>query len=156
MIYVFDNSPLSVLFKNYYRQIFRSLWDRFDAIVDEGRLLSTREVLHEINDGPLEALRIWAKNHKDIFTTPTVEEGDFVSKIFSIPHFRQNIEQQKYYKGGYNADPFVVAKAAVINGTVVTLERHRPNAAKIPNICEHFDIYCISLEEFMERERWEF
>ena len=130
MIFVFDNSPLSTLFRNFYRSRFPSLWEKVDAIVDEGRLVSTREVLNE--------------------------EGLFVAQIFSIRHFQQNIEQKKLYKGGYNADPFVVAKAAIIRGTVVTMEEHAPNAAKIPNICERFDIPCLSLEKFMEAESWEF
>ena len=156
MIFVFDNSPLSTLFRNFYRSRFPSLWEKVDAIVDEGRLVSTREVLNEINDSSIIALRDWAKDHGDIFTTPTAEEGLFVAQIFSIRHFQQNIEQKKLYKGGYNADPFVVAKAAVIKGTVVTMEEHAPNAAKIPNICERFDIPCLSLEKFMEAESWEF
>ena len=33
MSYVFDNSPLSALFKNYYPNRFPSLWERFDAVV---------------------------------------------------------------------------------------------------------------------------
>ena len=156
MIFVFDNSPLSTLFRNFYRSRFPSLWEKVDAIVDEGRLVSTREVLNEINDSSIVALRDWAKDHGEIFTTPTAEEGAFVAQIFSIRHFQQNIEQKKLYKGGYNADPFVVAKAAMIGGTVVTMEEHAPNAAKIPNICERFDIPCLSLEKFMEAESWEF
>ena len=50
MTYVFDNSPLSALFKNYYRGVFRTLWQGFDALVDAGQILSTREVLREIED----------------------------------------------------------------------------------------------------------
>jgi hypothetical protein len=42
--YVFDNSPLSALFRNYYRKTFPSLWHRFDQLVADGRLVSTREV----------------------------------------------------------------------------------------------------------------
>lgn len=156
MIYVFDNSPLSTLFRNYYRKRFPTLWEKFDAILDEDRLLSTREVLNEINISSIEALRDWGKDHGEIFTTPTAEEGAFVAQIFVVRHFQNNIEQKKLYKGGYNADPFVVAKAAVVKGTVVTMEEHAPNAAKIPNICEHFDIPCLSLETFMEAENWEF
>ena len=38
MSYVFDNSPLSVLFKNFYRNTFRSLWENFDALVADGGL----------------------------------------------------------------------------------------------------------------------
>ena len=156
MIFVFDNSPLSALFRSYYRGRFPSLWEKFDAIVDEGRLLSTREVLNEINDSSITTLLDWAKDHGEIFGTPTAEEGAFVAQIFAVRHFQQNIEQMKLYKGGHNADAFVVAKAAVMEGTVVTLEQPAPNAAKIPNICQHFGIPCISLEDFMEAEGWEF
>jgi hypothetical protein len=59
-------------------------------------------------------------------------------------------------KGGKNADPFVVARAATIDGTVVSLEAMKANAAKIPNICKHFGLPCINLEQFMEAEDWQF
>ena len=64
MIFVFDSSPLSALFKNFYRSIFGSLWDDFDTLVEEGRLVSTREVLREIEDGPVEGLREWYSKAK--------------------------------------------------------------------------------------------
>ena len=54
------------------------------------------------------------------------------------------------------ADPFVAAKAKALNGTVVTNERLRDNAAGLPNVCEKFEIPCIDLEEFMKREDWIF
>ena len=54
------------------------------------------------------------------------------------------------------ADAFVIAKAFVVQGTVVTMEGIRPNAVKIPNICQRFNIPCMSLEEFMEGEGWVF
>ncbi len=156
MTYVFDTSPLSTLFRNYYRSRFPSLWTRFDALVEDGRMLSTREVRREIEDSAIEALRDWCKEHAEVFTTPTAEEGEFVKRIFAVGHFQQVIEQKKLYKGGNNADPFVVAKAAVTNGTVVTLESNLPNASRIPNICDHFDVQWLNLEDFMETEGWEF
>ncbi|MHA6821405.1 DUF4411 family protein [Ralstonia pseudosolanacearum] len=36
-----------------------------------------------------------------------------------------------------NADTFVVARAYAIGGTVVTAERLKPNAVKVPNICAY-------------------
>jgi Domain of unknown function (DUF4411) len=156
MSYVFDNSPFSTLFKTFYRSRFPSLWVRFDHLVANGQIVSTREVLREIEDGATESLRDWAAQRQELFTTPTAAEGAFVTRIYAIPHFQQNIEQQKILKGGRNADPFVIAKAAVEHGTVVTMELLRPNAARIPNICRRFNIRCLSLEEFMEREGWQF
>jgi Domain of unknown function (DUF4411) len=156
MTYAFDNSPLSVLFRNFYRNRFPTLWRRFDALVAGGEVLSTREVMREIEDGPIESLRTWAGNNEQIFSIPTAEEGAFVAEIFAIDHFQQNIERQKLLKGGHNADPFIVARAAVADCPVVTMEQLKPNSAKIPNICEHFDIECLTLEQFMEREGWQF
>jgi Domain of unknown function (DUF4411) len=154
--YVFDNSPLSVLFKNFYRRAFRSLWERFDELVDNGDIVSTREVLREIEDRAPDNLQEWTKQHRALFTTPTAAEAEFVARIYRVTHFQQNIEQQKLLKGGRVADAFVIAKAAVDGSTVVTMELFKPNAVKIPNICRHFNVPCLTLEEFMEAEGWEF
>lgn len=137
MSYCFDNSPLSALFKNYYRRAFRSLWERFDELVDNGSIVSTREVLREIEDRGPESLQEWAKDHRVLFTMPTPAEGNFVAGIYRVAHFQRNVEQQKLLKGGNVADAFVIAKAAVEGLTVVTMELFKPNAVEIPNICRH-------------------
>lgn len=155
-MYVFDTSPLSALFKSYYRARFPSLWDRFDQLVSDGQIVSTREVGREIDDGAVESLRTWAVNNSSIFTTPTAAEGAFVAQIYSVQHFQQNIEQRKLLKGGRNADSFVIAKAAVDGKSVVTMELFKDSGAKIPNICRHFGIPHLTLEEFMEAEGWTF
>ena len=156
MAYVFDNSPLSTLFRNYYRRRFPSLWQRFDDLAANGDIVSTREVHREIEDGAVESLREWAAQNGDLFTVPNPEEGAFVARIYAVQHFQQNIERQKMLKGGRNADPFVIAKAAVTERTVVTMEQQQLNAVKIPNICDHFGVPCMTLEDFMETEGWEF
>ncbi|MDX3967390.1 MAG: DUF4411 family protein [Bradyrhizobium sp.] len=155
-MYIFDNSPLSALFKSYYRGRFPTLWQHFDKLVADEDIISTREVFREIEDSSLIDLNDWAKNNAKVFTIPTAEEAAFVAKIYAVPHFQQNIEQQKLLKGGRNADPFVIAKAATGGGTVVTMEVLKPNAAKIPNICKHFGVPCLTLEQFMEAEGWQF
>ena len=37
-MYVFDTSPLSTLFRNYYRKRFPSLWASFDGLVVDGHI----------------------------------------------------------------------------------------------------------------------
>ena len=156
MTYAFDTSACSSLFRNFYRRRFPTLWGQFDELVNEDRIVSTREVFREIQDSSIESLRDWATAIRGIFATPTADEGAFVAQIYSVPHFQQNIERQKILKGGKNADPFIVAKAATTETAVVTLEVLRPNAAKIPNICKYFGVPCLTLEGFMEEEGWEF
>ena len=139
-MYVFDNSPLSVLFKNYYPKRFPTLWKNFNELVASGGIVSTREVHREIEDSALLNLRDWANDHQEVFPTPTASEAEFVGKIYGVKHFQQNIEQQKLLKGGRNADPFVIARAVIDRGTVVTMELLKPNAARIPNkgLCRKF------------------
>lgn len=154
-MYIFDTSPLSSLFRNFYRGRFPSLWQQFDSLIDNGEITSTREVSRELDRyGRVD--EDWMRDNRAIFTTPTAQEVQFVRTIYRVSHFRQNIELKKIQKGGLNADPFVVAKAAVNDGVVITLENMQPNAAKIPNICDHFGIRCHNLEEFMEEEGWQF
>lgn len=155
MNYVFDTGIFIDLVSNYYRERFPSLWTLFDQMIAEGRVSSTREALREIeerNDRTYE----WAHNNKSIFTTPNAKEGAIVAEIYAIAHFRQNIERQKILQGGKNADPFIVARAAVEGACVVTTEYRKPNAAKIPNICEHFKIEYLNLDDFMGAENWKF
>ncbi len=156
MIYIFDTNAFSQLFHSYYRKRFPTLWIHFDELTEDELITSTREALREIDDDRVESLREWAADNKELFPSPDAEEAAFVARIFSNPHFQQVIEQKKFYKGGKNADPFLVARAAILGGTVVTLEKKKPNGAKIPNICDHFGIDCTSLEGFMEAEGWEF
>lgn len=156
MIYVFDTSPVTTLFKNYYRSVFKTLWQSFDDMVAEGRILSTREVLRELEDFGHDEMHAWIADHKELFATPTPDEAGVVAKIFQVRHFQQNIEGKKLLKGGKVADPFVVARAAVAGATVVTVEKWKKNAADLPNICEHLNIPCRSLEQFMQDEGWTF
>ena len=156
MSYAFDTSPLSALFKNYYRTVFPTLWQGFDELVANGAILSTREVLREIEDSPLENLRQWAADHAEVFPAPTAVEAQAVARIFAVPHFQNNIEGRKLLRGGLVADPFVIARAAVADATVITMETLKPHAADIPNICKHFGIRWLSLEGFMKAENWTF
>ena len=157
MIYVFDTNIFASLFKNYYRKRFPTLWEHFDDMVFDGQIISTREVKRELEDQSDEASS-WANANQEIFLTPTADVARFVGQIYSVQHFQANIEQKKLLKGGKNADPFLVATAATLDppGTVVTLEAKRAGAVKIPNMCQHFSIGCLSLEEFMEVENWVF
>ena len=87
---------------------------------------------------------------------PSSIEQDFIGELFSIPHFLGLLNAKAIAKGTPVADPYVIAKAATMGMCVVTEEVRRPNAARIPNVCDHFGIECINLQELMEREGWQF
>jgi len=154
-MYVIDTSVVSALHRNYFRSRFVTLWKLFDEMVLAGGFTSTREALRELEDQGGSAYE-WALKNPDLFTTPDAQEGAFVAKIYAVPHFQANMERQKLLQGGRNADPFLIARAAATKSTMLTMEKLRQNAAKIPNICGHFSIPCVDLEQFMEKEGWTF
>ncbi|MCI0667823.1 MAG: DUF4411 family protein [Methylococcaceae bacterium] len=109
--------------------------------------------------GYLCELANWCKVKKTrrVFVTQASAELDVVREIFNIEHFQAMIRTKERLQGKPVADPFVTARAKCLeNGCVVTSENHNPDAAKVPNVCEHFKVDRTDLEGFMERENWSF
>ncbi|MBS0236132.1 MAG: DUF4411 family protein [Proteobacteria bacterium] len=153
-MYIFDTASFADLFR-FYPKRFPSLWREFNSLVEASKIISVKEVLKEIK-GRNDSLCEWAIKNSQLFQEPSTEEAIFVSEIFQAPNFQQSLEAKKLLKGGAFADPFVIAKAKILSGTVVTQEKLKPNSSKIPNICRHFGVKCIDLEALMEEEGWEF
>lgn len=81
MKYVFDSGPLIDL-KHYYSGIFKSFWSRFDQLINDGTIISVREVYNEIS-GRNDFVSEWAKKNKSIFLTPDFEELTIVQDILA-------------------------------------------------------------------------
>lgn len=154
-MYVFDSGPFIILFRHYYKEQFPSLWNHFDALVAEDSIVSVREVKRELSERG-DNLSEWVKEHTALFPIPTSQELKFVATIFETPHFQMLINDKQRLKKGSVADPFVIARAKISGYTLVTAEKFKPNSAKIPNVCAHFDIPCIDLQTFMKNENWTF
>lgn len=159
-MYIFDASPWIHIFKSYYPKRFPSLWNILATSISHTKVLSTDEVLTELQTGKNSPHVLnWLDDNKNIFLPPTAEETKFIQHdLYTAKkgHFKILVPKDIILKGGNCADPFVIAKAKIDNKCVVTQERYKPNAAKIPNACEHFGIDYCDLETFMERENWEF
>ena len=156
MIYVFDTGSLSKL-KHYYPNVFKSVWSGLNALVASGDLISTREVWNEMQLGvPHPHVQSWINANKTMFQVPQGIELQVVGQILAIPHFQALIGTKQQLNGTPVADPFVIALAKTKSGTVVTEEELKPNAAKVPNVCQHFGVSCINLETFMQQQGWSF
>jgi len=156
MIYVFDTNSFSKL-KHYYPNVFKSVWTGLDGLVASGDLISTREVWNELQLGvPNLHVQAWLNANKHIFQVPQAGELQTVRQILAIPHFQALIGTKQQLNGTPVADPFVIALAKTRNGTVVTEEEFKPNAAKVPNVCQHFGVPCMNLEQFMQVQGWSF
>ena len=156
MAYVFDTNSFSVL-GNYYPDQFPTFWERFNRAVTDGKIVSVREVRRELDAYTrYPYLSDWVEEHEDIFLPPGPSEMQFVGEISAVPHFQALVSAKSRLAGRLSADPFVIARAKVIDGCVVTEEHQKPNAARIPNVCQHFGIDCTNLQGFMQREGWTF
>ena len=166
MIHVFDANSIRSL-QHIFPSVFKTIWGNLESLVQNQQLISTREAFNELERQNLSAeLMSWVKGHKTIFTTPSAAELQFVADIFKVNHFQTLIGAQQRLKGTPVADPFVIACAKIRGGTVVTEEgwllpkmhppTPKPNAAKIPNVCAHFNVPCIDLETFMQQQGWKF
>ena len=153
--YIFDSSSMHVL-RNYYPEQFPSFWKRFENAVEVGRV-KVREVYNEL-ENLQKGMWIWdwVQANKALFPMPTDDETKFVGQIFKVAHFRSLVGQIQTLKGRPVADPFVIAAARVCGGCVVTEESKKPNAARIPNVCDHFKIDYTNVKGFMERNGWKF
>ena len=165
MKYVLDSS-FFVIIRGYYPDTFPTFWEKMDEMAEKGRIISVDEVYAEVKNykGKQHKLSEWVKNHKRIFTPPTDEEQYKIKEIFKIQGFEDLVSKKHLIRGTPCADPFLIARAFVINGTVVTQERPAKKdkkgnvngSIKIPNVCEHFKIPCINTEEFMVDQKWKF
>lgn len=156
MLYVFDTNSLRVL-SNYYPARFPTFWQQFDAAVAAKEIASVREVFKELEvQLPDTWFLDWCKRHKGLFTPASPAETAFVAKIFAVRHFQALVGEKQRLRGSPVADPFIIACAAVANGTVVTEETLPPNGAKIPNVCKHFGVKCTNVEGFLEEMAWQF
>jgi hypothetical protein len=153
--FIFDTSSFRVL-GNYYPDRFPTFWKRFTESIAVGHVLSVKEVFNELERYDDSLIWPWAQEHKHVFEPLSDAEGAFVVEIFSVSHFRALIGNKQILQGRPVADPFLIASACARVGRVVTEEEHKPNAAKIPNVCEYFGIDCTNVEGFLNHNEWEF
>ena len=76
-----------------------------------------------------------------------------VSKILSS--HKKLIDERKSRSG---ADPFVIALAQVIGGTVLTGEKptNKPNRPHIPDVCNYLGIPWLNMLQFFREQKWIF
>lgn len=163
MIYVLDTNVFIVL-THYYPSAFPSLWTKLDESAEAGMIVSVREVFNELKQTNESGfLQEWVDRNKSIFKRPTNAELQTVRQILAIPHFQALINAKAMLRGTPVADPFVIAAAKAIvdssgerSAAVVTQEKEKPNAAKIPNVCRRFNVPCMDLHELMTEQGWTF
>ena len=155
-MYFFDTNVFIQL-GLYYPSRFPTIWERINNLVQNGKLLSVREVRNELELGNASPyISGWVKANRKIFKIPSEKELHIVKNILGDNRFRGLVRRESILKGLPVADPFIIAAAKVHNGIVVTQENYKPGAARIPTVCDVLEVRCVNLEKFLEREKLKF
>jgi len=146
MMYLLD-ANVFIQAKNFYYgfDICPGFWDWMDAAAAPGReVRSISRVYDELAAGN-DTLADWVKPRKGDGRFLTVTDNETQSVFVKVATYVQTAgytqSAKDLFLGG--ADPWLVAKAATLGATVVTLEKSEPNAKKrvpLPNICAVFGV----------------
>lgn len=153
--YCIDTSSLIDWWEDYSPDVFPGLLPLMESLITEGRLRAVRYVGDEIKDSDDDVtLAKWCKAQDDFYLDDDEEIQIKVSEIMA------QFQNPKKIRGIGNADPFVIARAA-INGDdwhVVSSEKPATgNAHKNPNIpfvCNAINVKHIRFLEMLRMEQW--
>ena len=154
MNYCIDTSALIGAWIRWYPQeMFPSLWERVDTLIDDDRLISSEEVLHELERKEGDTLHEWAKERHEVFLPLGDDIQTCASQIMTTHPRLVDGRTGKSF-----ADPWVIATAHTHKAIVVTEEkptgkRDRP---KIPDVCRDMQVDCISFVDLIRQEEWRF
>ena len=128
----------------YPPDVFPSVWQRFDQLIEAGTIVASEEVLRELSRRD-DGIHDWCKQRPKLIVP--LDENIQYATVEVLSQFPRMVDQRP---GKNLADPFVVALAKVRKLTVVTGEiggtQDRP---KIPFVCQHFDIRSINLVQLL-------
>jgi hypothetical protein len=166
VIYVVDMSSLVNVQRTYPLSVFPGLWQRMAELARDGRLISTREVYRELEQGGDDEIFQWATGNRFMFRDPNPQQIEIAREIVNHPKFPGlfDIDSEKP-----DADPFVIAlavdqqrqSALFPKSYVVVADEARVTPGKkprIPDVCrdERYQAQCINILEMFKREGWEF
>ncbi|GMO39769.1 MAG: DUF4411 family protein [Termitinemataceae bacterium] len=149
--YVFDTN-IFINLKNFYtRDIFVSVWDFVEGLINENTIISSDEVMAELTPF-VDSLSDWAKERSSMFVQSDEEVQLIVGNILSV--FPKLVAGLKKTNA---ADPFVIVLAKLKNCTLVTEEKYGTvDNPKMPLACEHFNVKCIKFLDFLTEMKKQF
>lgn len=146
MIYLIDANILIQAKNLHYGMDFcPAFWEFIDKKAPSSSIASIEFVYNEIVDGADE-LAMWIEDRKDYIHFLNLDDDDTQNKFIEIANYvnSNGFGQAHIDKFLSGADPWLIAKASVLDATIVTHEvlvnGHGIKKVKIPNICDAFGV----------------
>lgn len=149
--YCIDTSSLIAAWQERYPiENFPRFWDKVDALIAEGRLISPVEVLNETKKRSDE-LHAWLKARPAMFRE--LDDAVQIEAAQVLAQFPRLVGERKLRT---SADPFVIALARVEGWQLVTDEKptgslNRPN---IPDVCGALGMASMGVLDLIRAEKW--
>jgi Domain of unknown function (DUF4411) len=153
--YSFDTSSLVHAWRRAYPpHRFAPVWTAFDALIDDGRMLASIEVFHELKKKD-DDVYAWAKDRKEALFREIDDEVQ--SEVVRLMAIYPRLVDTKTGKSG--GDPFVLAQALAGTPplTIVSEELGgSEKSPKIPYVGLQEGLLVINLLPLIEDEDWTF
>lgn len=140
----------------YPTDIFHSLLDKVDHLLNEERFFTPLLVREELEQVGTADLLKWTKGRPKLF----IPLDAIISEAQKIQgQFPGLIDPKAEYE---EADAYVIALAKLHDGIVVTQEtaasekRNPKRTHYVPDVCRELGIHCINFLGLMRREKWKF
>lgn len=162
MLYCIDTSSLIHGWNEKYPpEVFFSLWSDIETLINKGDLVSTEEVLMELNEGSDE-LSVWASKQTNFFLPLDSDIQTAVADILADPINSKVLDSKKV--GKTEADIFVIATAQTKGLKVISDETKyvqpidiaAARKISIRNVCENVEIPHLTFLEFIKERNWRY
>ncbi len=158
MMYSFDTNVFMDWWdRRYPPDVFPSVQQAMERLVQEEKLFAPQQVRKEIEDVGSPHLLEWAKAHKKLFLP---HDEDMQEKAQEIQRrFPDLIDSTALHD---EADRWIIALAYLKGYTVVTHEtparekKHPKRKMFIPDVCKSLNVPCVEFLELMRFEGWKF
>ncbi len=146
--YVIDTCSLTKMRHTYPRDVFPAAWTMLTDLAEQSLMISVEDVLEELAVFDDEILQ-WAREQGHIFLPLSENIQSHAIRILTSHSALLDLKKNKS-----SADPFIIAAAIEHSCTVVTEEKasNSPNRYKIPDVCDAYNVDCISILEMFRRE----
>ena len=150
-MYIIDTCSLTTLYRVYPNDVFGRVWSHVESLIDSGVLISSIEVLLEL-EAVEDRLLEWARlqNLKGIFNELDSRVQQLAKEILKTHGNLLDFRKRKS-----SGDVFVIALAMSRGYAVVTEEQHSggPQKSKIPDVCDYYSIKCINLIQMLRETK---
>ena len=137
---------------------YAGFWSLIERNMASGTIKITKRNFQEITEGRkaddelANWLRLQLSKFPCVRVSPSKSVQAFASKIGDYVYSESRFYARHRARFSKGADAWIIAQAAIDNGTVVTREIPQPTShePKIPDLCQYFEVKLITLADLIK------